>query len=172
MKMNRVTDVPNISKEMKIIYGKFMDSGSFEDVLPHIDAFLEKYPNYTEALVFKARALMALGRNNEALKCLNMAKRADKWRLIGRFDEAEIYLEKKKTEHSIKKYVEAVEAYATELKNGIDGYFLCCNPETRERFAELTRSALTEFFLRDTENTPFENLLAEVSKIKDELEYT
>lgn len=170
--MNRVTDVPNISKEMKAIYGRFMDCGNFEEVLPHIDAFLEKYPNYTEALVFKARALMALGRNNEALKCLKMAKRADKWRLIGRFDEAEIYLDKKKTEDSIKKYVEAVEAYATELKNGIDGYLLCCNPETRERIEELTRSALTEFFLKDTKNTPFERLLAEISKLKDELEYT
>jgi len=170
--MSRVTDVPNISKEMKAIYGKFMDSGNFEEAMPHIDAFLEKYPNYTEALVFKARALMALGRNNEALKYLKMAKRADKWRLIGRFDEAEIYLEKKKTEESIKKFVEAVEAYATELKNGIDCYYLCCNPEIRERIEELTRSALTEFFSKDTENTPFEKLLAEVSKIKDELEYT
>ncbi len=170
--MNRVTDVPNISKEMKAIYGKFIESGNFEEALPHIDAFLEKYPNYTEALVFKARALMALGRNNEALKCLKMAKRADKWRLIGRFDEAEIYLDKKKTEDSIKKYVEAIEAYATELKNGIDGYLLCCNPEARERIEEHTRSVLTEFFLKDTENAPFERLLAEISKIKDKLEYT
>ena len=55
LKMNRVTDVPNISKEMKAIYGKFMDSGDFEEALPHIDAFLGKYPNYTEALVFKAK---------------------------------------------------------------------------------------------------------------------
>lgn len=170
--MNRITDVPNISKEMKAIYGKFMDSGSFEEALPHIDTFLEKYPNYTEALVFKARALMALGRNSEALKCLKMAQRADKWRLIGRFDEAEIYLEKKKTEESIKKYVEAVEAYATELKNGIDGYLLCCNPVTRERIEELTCSALTEFFSKDTESRPFERLLTKICKIKDELEYT
>ena len=170
--MKRVTDVPNISKAMKAIYGKFMDTGNFEEILPHIDAFLEKYPNYTEALVFKARSLMALGRNNDALKCLKMAKRADKWRLIGRFDEAEIYLNKKKNEESIKKFVEAVESYATEMKNGIDSYLLSCNPESRDGIEDLTRSALTEFFLNDTANKPFEKLLAELNELKDELEYS
>ncbi len=172
MTMKRITDVPNISKEMKAIYGKFMDSGSFMEALPHIDAFLEKYPNYTEALVFKARALMVLGRNNDALKCLKMAKRADKWRLIGRFDEAEIYLEKNKNEESIKLLVKAVEEYATELKDGIDGFLLCCNPETRDRIAEQTYLALTEFFLNDTKNKPFEKLLVELNELKEELEYT
>jgi len=169
--MKRITDLPNISKEMQAIYGIFMDCGNFEEVLPHVDAFLEKYPNYTEALVFKARALIAIGRNNDALRCLKMAKRVDKWRLIGRFDEAEIYLDKKKNEESIEKYVETVKAYATELKNGIDSYLLCCNSESRDKIQELTRAALTEFFLNDTENNPYEKLLADMLKIKDELEY-
>src|ERR1039457_4039861 len=99
--MKRITDVPNTSKEMQKIYDKFWDvSGDFRTLLPRIDDFLQKYPNYTEALVLKARSLMGIGRNSEALKCLKMAKRVDKWRLIGRFDEAEIYLEKKKNEES------------------------------------------------------------------------
>lgn len=56
----RIKDAPNLSKEMKSLYGKFLDSGSFEEILPHIDAFIEKHPSYTEAIIFKARALMAI----------------------------------------------------------------------------------------------------------------
>jgi tetratricopeptide (TPR) repeat protein len=130
--MKRISDTPNISKEMKAIYGKLLDKkGTFEAVLPLHDTFLEKYPYYTEALVFKARALMGLRRDSEAMKYLKMAKKIDKWRFIGRFDEAEIYLEKRKNEESIHAYVEAVRAYAVELKNGIDGYLLCCNSESK-----------------------------------------
>ncbi|MBK5275340.1 MAG: hypothetical protein JJE30_09855 [Desulfuromonadales bacterium] len=169
--MKRITDIPNISSEMKVLYGKFIDSGSFVETLPHIDAFLDKYPYYREALIFKARALMALGRNNDALRCIKMAKRIDKFGLIGRFDEAEIYLQKKKKEQSIETYVDAVKSYATELKNGIDSYTLSCKSESRDRVKELTRQALTEFFLNDIENNPFEDLLTELGQIKDEMEF-
>ncbi|WP_223922930.1 M48 family metallopeptidase [Geobacter sp. AOG2] len=167
--MKRITDVPNTSKEMQKLYDKFWDeSGDFRKLLPEIDAFLQKYPNYVEALVLKARSLMAIGRNNEALKCLKMAKRADRWRLIGRFDEAEIYLDKKKHEESVKVYVEAVKAYAVELKNGMDSYLLCCNSESKEKLKELTQQALADFFAQDEENKPFEKLLGNFMKMKDE----
>jgi len=55
--MKRITYMPNISKEMKEIYGKFWGplNGNFMAILPIIDSFLEKYPYYTEALIFKAR---------------------------------------------------------------------------------------------------------------------
>lgn len=154
---------------MQKIYDKFWNlSGDFRTLLPHIDEFLQKYPNYTEALVLKARSLMGIGRNNEALKCLKMAKRVDKWRLIGRFDEAEIYLEKRKNEESIKAYVEAIKAYAVELKNGMDSYQLCCNSESKEKLKELTQQALADFFAQDEENKPFEKLLDSFMKMKDE----
>lgn len=49
--MKRITDVPNISKEMQAIINKYRDScGNFAETLPYVDKFLEKYPNYTEAL--------------------------------------------------------------------------------------------------------------------------
>jgi tetratricopeptide (TPR) repeat protein len=169
--MKRISDIPNTSKEMQKIYEKYWDiSGDFRTFLPHIDDFLQKYPYYTEALVLKARSLMGIGRNNEALKCLKMAKRIDKWRLIGRFDEAEIYLEKRKNEESIKAYVEAVKAYAVELKNGMDSYQLCCNSESREKLKEITQQALADFFANDEENKPFEKLLDSFMQIKDEFD--
>jgi hypothetical protein len=66
--MKRITEIPNLSKEMQRIYDKFWEvHGNFKALMPHIDDFLEKYPIYPEALVLKARALMAIGRNNEAL---------------------------------------------------------------------------------------------------------
>lgn len=96
-----------------------------------------------------------------------MAKRIDKWRLIGRFDEAEIYLEKRKNEESIKSYVEALKAYAAELKNGIHGYLLCCNAESREKLDGLTQAALAGFFAHDEENKPFDKLLDKFMEMKD-----
>jgi tetratricopeptide (TPR) repeat protein len=167
--MKRITDAPNISKEMQKIYDMFWDvSGDFKTLLPYIEEFLQKYPNYTEALILKARSLMGIGRNNEALKYLKMARRIDKWRLIGRFDEAEIYLEKRKNEESIKAYVEAVKAYAVELKNGMGSYQLCCNSESKQKLKELTQVALTDFFAHDEENKPFEKLLDRLIEMKDD----
>ncbi|MBI5657058.1 MAG: hypothetical protein HZC44_09720 [Geobacter sp.] len=170
--MKRITDIPNISNEMKALYEKFWETGDFIGILPHIDAFLSKYPFYREALIFKARSLMAIGRNNEALRCIKMAKRIDEFGLIGRFDEAEIYLKKRKKDESIETYVEAVKSYATELQNGIDSFALSCNPENRERLKTLTRQALSDFFLAgDGDITPFESLASEVRTFKDELEF-
>ncbi len=156
--MKRITDFPNISKEMKALYRQFWRTGNFEDILPHIDKFLNKYPYYTEALIFKARALIALGRNNEALKYIKIASRVDKLHLIGRFDEAEIHLYKKKNKDSIKAYVEALKAYAVEMKDGMDGYLLCCNSESKKKIKKLTQTALRDFFAHDEKNKPFDKL--------------
>lgn len=170
--MKRITDTPNISNEMKALYKKFWKTGDFVEILPHIDAFIAKYPYYREALIFKARSLMAIGRNNEALRCIKAAKRIDQFGLIGRFDEAEIYLKKQKKDESIETYVNAVKAYATELQNGIDSYTLSCNPDSRERLKELTRQALSDFFLKaDGDVTPFESLASEVTRLKNQLEF-
>ena len=168
--MKRITDIPNISKEMLELYAKIIGLyGNFKAALPLIDAFLEKYPNYHEALIVKAQALMAIGRNSDALRYIKMAKRVDKRRLIGCFDEAEIYLEKKKVGISVETYVNAVRAYAIELKDGIDSYLICCKSEGRDKIKELTRQALTEFFDHNEENKPFEKLHDDLIKMKNEI---
>jgi hypothetical protein len=170
--MKRITDTPNISKEMQAIYRQLRDSnGNFEAILPLLDKFILKYPYYTEAIIFKARALMAVGRNAEAHKYIKMVTRIDKWRLNGRFDEAELLLEKKKKEVSLDIYVGAVKAYATELKEGIDSYLICCNHESQDKIRELTQKALTEFFAQGTENDSFKKLLDDLIKIKNKIEH-
>lgn len=170
--MKRISDIPNITKEMKAIYGKIWASnGNFKAILPLLDKFLKKYPYYTEAWVLKARALMGIGRNAEAMRCLKTAKRIDEWKLIGRFDEAEIYLEKRKQEESIKIYVDAVKAYAVELKNGLDGYHLCLDSKRKAKIVKLTKKALNDFFTNDDKNRPFERLKKEFTKMKSEFRY-
>lgn len=154
---------------MKKLYRQFWRTGNFEDILPHIDKFLDKYPYYTEALIFKARALMALNRNNEALKYIKIACRVDKLHLIGRFDEAEIYLEKKNNKESIEAYVEALKAYAVEMKDGMDGYLLCCNSDSKKKIRKLTQTALRDFFAHDEKNRPFEKLQKSLVQLKNKL---
>lgn len=170
--MKRITDTPNVSKEMQTIYKKLWDSnGNFKALLPDIDAFLDKYPIYTEALVFKARALMALGRNGDALRCIKIAKRIDKWRLIGRFDEAEIFLEKRKKELSVTMYVDTVKAYATELRDGIDGYLSCCSTEVEDRIKKLTKESLIEFLFNDGQDESFKKLQNSLLEMQDKMEH-
>jgi len=113
---------------------------------------------------------MALSRNSEALRFIKIAKRIDKWKLLGRFDEAEIYLEQNKNELSINTYVNSIEAYVKELKDGIDNYLLACDSEIiRDKITELTQKALTEFFVNGRENKPFEKLKEDLNTIKDEI---
>jgi tetratricopeptide (TPR) repeat protein len=171
-KKMRIHDVPNISKEMKALYKKFLDSGDFAGILPDIDSFLNKYPYYREAIIFKARALMAIGRDNEALRHIKMAKRVEKAGLIGRFDEAEIYLRKKRKDDSINTYIQALEAYASELEDGIRDYLLCCNPETSDQIKEITCKALAEFFDNKFEYDSFEKLREKMNFLKDKMSYS
>jgi tetratricopeptide (TPR) repeat protein len=170
-KVKRLSDIPPIAKEMQSIYGAFLDSGGdFENTLCLLDDFLEKYPHYTEALVLKARALIAVGRRGDALKCLKMAKRIDKWNQNGRFDEAELYLERTNTDKSYETFVQAVKSYATDLKDGIDNFLLCCNSGNRNKIEAMTRKVLSQFFEKETDIKIFDQLQARLVKIKNRKE--
>ncbi|NJL58529.1 MAG: hypothetical protein HC887_01645 [Desulfobacteraceae bacterium] len=102
--------------------------------------------------------MMGIGRNSDALRYIKMAKRADKWRLIGVLMKQKSICKKRKSDDSVESYVNAVKAYAIELKEGIDVFLLCCKSEGSDKIKELTRQSLTEFFVHDEENKPFEKL--------------
>ncbi len=121
----KTNSFPNTSKKFQNIYNRFFEiNGDPKKAIMLIDKFLKEEPYYPEALIFKARMLLALGKNNEAIKIIELAEKQDKWRLIGKFDKAEAYLEKGETEHSISEFISAIKSYQTEIKNGIESYLL------------------------------------------------
>ena len=155
----KISDVPNISAEMDRLYEKyFEDPANATAILPLVDDFLAKYPTYTEALVFKARMLMVIGRNGEALLCLKAAKKIDRWLLVGRFDEAEIYLKKNKPEEALEIYINAIKAYASELSDGIDEFLLSCIIKRK------TKEALKKYMTGEQDSAVFDDLLKTLKK--------
>jgi hypothetical protein len=58
-------DSPDISEKFQKVYQKFFEiGGEPKKAIKIIDKFLENEPYYPEALIFKARMLLALGKNN------------------------------------------------------------------------------------------------------------
>jgi tetratricopeptide (TPR) repeat protein len=116
-------DSPDISEKFQKVYQKFFEiGGEPKKAIKIIDKFLENEPYYPEALIFKARMLLALGKNNKAIETIELAEKYDKWRLLGKFDKAEAFLEKGETEQSITEFINAIQSYQNELQNGIEAY--------------------------------------------------
>jgi len=168
----KISDVPNISAEMDQLYEKYFEyAANATAILSLVDDFLAKYPTYPEALVFKARMLMVIGRNGEALRCLKAAKKIDRWLLVGRFDEAEIYLWKNKPEAALEIYINAIRAYACELSDGIDEFLLSCNKESESIIRRKTKEALRKYLTGEQDSVVFDDLLKALKKKAIKLTY-
>jgi tetratricopeptide (TPR) repeat protein len=168
----KISDVPNISAEMDRLYEKYFEAdANATAILPLIDDFLSKHPTYPEALVFKARMLMVIGRNGEALRCLKAAQKIDRWLLVGRFDQAEIYLKKNKPEVALEIYINAVKAYASELSDGLDEFLSSCNNESKSIIKRKTKEALTKYLTGEQDSAVFDDLLKTLKKRAKKLEH-
>jgi len=79
------------------IYKKYFDAGgNVQTALSSVNSFLEEYPCYPEAIIFKARMLIVEDKIDDTLEYLKIAERIDKWRVAYSFDIAEIYIKKVK----------------------------------------------------------------------------
>ncbi|PIE55922.1 MAG: hypothetical protein CSA34_06430 [Desulfobulbus propionicus] len=144
----KTNSFPDASRKFQNIYNKFFEiNGDPKEAIKIIDKFLKEEPYYPEALIFKARMLLALGKNNEAIKIIELAEKQDKWRLIGKFDKAEAYLEKGETEHSISEFINAIKCYQYEVKNGIESYLLSIvNQKESNKIKEKVLACLALFW--------------------------
>lgn len=119
-----------------------LESNNFSDMFQHVvdeyfnagadpstgvnlvDEFLEGNPHYTEALIFKARMLIALEEYDNALMLIDLCKKIDKWKRAYLFDEAEIlYKQNKKTE-AIKCIEDALRFQIFECIDGVRNFFV------------------------------------------------
>ena len=87
---------PNLSEIFNNeVYKKYFDEGgNVQTALSLVNSFLNKYPYYPEAIIFKARMLIVAGELEHALEYLKIAKKIDKWRVVYSFDIAEILYKK------------------------------------------------------------------------------
>ena len=156
-------DSPNISKKFQKVYEEFFEiNGDPKLAIKLIDNFLKDVPHYPEALIFKARMLIALGKNDKALKVIQSAEKYDKWRLIGKFDKAEAYLEKNDKNKSIAAFINAITLYQDELQNGIDAFFLSfADSKEADKLKEKVFNYLSSYW----ENTDKQDRVIEKIKI-------
>jgi tetratricopeptide (TPR) repeat protein len=86
------SDKTNLSSKLKKIYEKYFIDGGGDPAygLALVDKLLEEYPYYTEALLYKARMLMANENYDEAEKCIQKLKSIDHWNKSYIYDEAEL----------------------------------------------------------------------------------
>ena len=88
----KLSKYPNQSAYFKrTVLNKYAEhDGDVEFALILVDKFLSKYPYYSEALLFKARMLIALGKNKKALTILKANKKIDEWKIEYTYDQAEV----------------------------------------------------------------------------------
>jgi len=130
----KITEYPFLTRTFKKVYkGYLEDSGGDPYVgLNLVDTFLKRYPYYTEALVFKARMLIAIGKHKEAFKFIKIAKRIDEWNKCYIFDEAEL-LYKNDGKIAIDNLLKQIEDLVSQINNGIHNFLLSIDAEHREQ---------------------------------------
>ena len=163
--MFKLKDIPNISKEFKIIYGKYFDlNADPEKTIPLVEAFLDKYPYYPEAYNFLAVLFIANGQLTKAMKCIKALEKIDPWWLHGIFDKAEILIGLDNYETGISAFIEGIKAYSAELTNGIDNFITASTPKQKAKFRKSIFKAISNYSI-DTENDEivFDELMKELN---------
>ncbi len=140
---------PRLSQlfQQEVLQTYFADGAAPDVGLQVVNTFLKSYPYYCEALIFKARMLIALERETEALEVLTAAKTIDEWRVTYAFEEAEIlYRFGQKTE-AAQRIQFASESLLREAKDGIENFLTCIDMwnEEREDVLHIIRQAMIGF---------------------------
>ncbi len=166
--MIKITDIPHISKEFKKIYSKYFDFNVVpEKTIPLVEKFIEKYPYYPEAYNFMAVLLIADCQPSKAMKYIKAVERIDEWRLHCVFDKAEILISKDKYDEGISTFINGIEAYAEELRHGIEDFIDLSDNEDKERIKKKVLNTLVEYFKNDDDNLrTFERLKKELFDTK------
>jgi len=143
-------EIHEISKQFQEVYDYYFENnGSPESAIERVNIFLEKYPYYPEAIIFKARMLIAAEKHEEALKFLETAESIDRWRLDGKFDKAEVLLELNKKEESLELAADTINSYLKELRNGIESYVLSMDSQDiRKELEEVIFQHISLFFTK------------------------
>jgi hypothetical protein len=85
--------------------------------LARADAFLERHPFYAQALIMKAHMFLAKGQGRPALRCSNVAKEIDAWKVYG-FDEAEARYALGRLDQAVETLTAQIESLMEEIQSG------------------------------------------------------
>ncbi len=122
----KLSEYPNLSVYFKKeVLNKYIEhDGNVEFAVTLVDKFLSKYPYYSEALLFKARMLIALGKEKKALTLLNATKKIDEWKRDYTFDQAEILFKFGERVEAIEILKSSIELSLRDVLEGIENFLI------------------------------------------------
>lgn len=129
------------------VYEKYIaHNGNVKYGLTVVDAFLKIYPYYPEALLFKARMLIALGRDDEALYWLETCEQYIHWNVECKYDKAEVLFKLGEKTESVTVITDKIEISLRDMLDGIENFLLginydinCVSSIKREIIAKMIR---------------------------------
>jgi hypothetical protein len=92
--------------------------------LSFVNEFLDDYPFYPEALLFKARMLIALGRDKEALIWLETCEMFERWGITYSYDKAEVLFRIGKKIEATRLIRSEIEISLRNILEGIENFLL------------------------------------------------
>ena len=115
---------PNQSAHFKkTVLNKYVEhDGDVEFALTLVDKFLSKYPYYTEALLFKARMLIARGKDKKALTILKAIKKIDEWKIEYTYDQAEVLFKLGQKKEAAKILKSTIELSLRNILEGTENF--------------------------------------------------
>lgn len=149
------------------MYQKYVACECHPDVGLHfVNEFLGQYPYYSEALVFKARMLIALSRDEEALEVLHTVKRIDERRIDYAFDEAEILYRFGRKFEAIQIIRSASEFLLKEALEGVENFLICIDfiGEEREEVFTMIHKEMIRFLSKDTNSLNLDESISLLQK--------
>jgi tetratricopeptide (TPR) repeat protein len=120
----KLSKYPNQSAYFRrTVLNKYIEhGGNVEFALALADKFLSKYPYYPEALLFKARMLIALGKNKKALTVLKAIKKIDEWKIEYTYDQAEVLFNLGQKKEAAKILKSTIELSLRNISEGTENF--------------------------------------------------
>ncbi|GBC59972.1 hypothetical protein DENIS_0914 [Desulfonema ishimotonii] len=159
---------PNLSEIFNNeVYKKYFDEGgNVQTALSLVNSFLNKYPYYPEAIIFKARMLIVAGELEHALEYLKIAKKIDKWRVVYSFDIAEILYKKGEKRKAIGYLKFAFESLFDEAIHGLENFLISIelNEDKENEAISFVKKEMIKYVKNDSESISLDRMLSMLNK--------
>ncbi len=166
MELSEYPDLSGLFK--REVHQKYIECGGDPDTaLDLADSFLDRYPYYPEALIFKARMLMVKDNYPEALSYLEAAKKIDVWRVNYSFDEAEILCRFGRKRDAAQCIQSAVEFMLREMTEGVENFLTgidFVSEEEEEAACNIVREQMIRFLSGNSASVDLERIFSILDK--------
>lgn len=127
-----------LAEQIEEISGQYFGTMDPKAGIWLVRKLLMKYPYHIESLLFKARMLMADGRDEDAEICIEDIKDIDCWTRIYIYDEAILRYRKDK-DAGIEYMQDQLERVMHDIVSGMSNFFLGVNDNDRKCLGEKLR---------------------------------